>query len=74
MRKEPVRNTDKKILAGVVAGLQETYAPHMNLTLLRVLLALSVLFIHPVSAVLVVAYLLLWVLMPTNERRYGMVR
>ena len=46
----------------------------MNLTLLRVLLALSVLFIHPVSAVLVVAYLLLWVLMPTNERRYGMVR
>lgn len=74
MQKELVRNTNKKLIAGVVVGLGETYAPQMNLTLLRLLVALTVLFIHPISAVIVAAYLLLWYMMPTNERTYGLVR
>ena len=68
MNKELVRNPNKKLIAGVVAGLQEVYAPQMNLTLLRMLVALAVLFIHPILAVLVAAYLLLWVLMPTPQK------
>ncbi len=57
---------------GVVAGVQETYAPHLNLRL-RVLFAVSLVFV-PLTPMLVVTCLKLWTVLPGPELRPGVTR
>ncbi len=41
MERKPIRDMDTKVLGGVMAGLQRTYAPQLELSLLRVLVAVG---------------------------------
>lgn len=68
MKNELTRNVNNKKIAGIIAGIQAAYLPHMDLTLLRVLVALVAAFIAPLSPIIVTAYLVLWVLLPESPR------
>ncbi|WP_261663385.1 PspC domain-containing protein [Deinococcus sp. Marseille-Q6407] len=57
------RDESRKMLAGVVAGLQRRYLPQTDLTLLRVLVVLLGIMTGA-APFLMVAYVLLWILAP----------
>lgn len=59
MEKELQLDRSRKMLAGVVAGVQRTYLPKVDLAVLRAGLVLLVAFVHPLSALIVSMYGLL---------------
>ncbi|CAM3965904.1 PspC domain-containing protein [Deinococcus marmoris] len=65
MEKKLIRDMDRKVLGGVVAGLQRLYAPQVDLSLLRVAAAVLAVCIPPV----IVAYAALWVIAPHSDQR-----
>lgn len=60
MKEELVLDRDRKMLAGVVAGLQRTYLSSVDLAVLRALVVLAAVFIHPLTPVIVGMYAVLW--------------
>ncbi|GGO34097.1 PspC domain-containing protein [Deinococcus humi] len=69
MEKKLIRDMDRKVLGGVVAGLQRTYAPQMDLSLLRVLVAVGSILLLPITPAVIVAYGVLWIVAPRSDRR-----
>ncbi len=65
MEKKLIRDMDRKVLGGVVAGLQRLYAPQVDLMLLRVGAAAVAVCLPPV----IVAYAALWIIAPRSDRR-----
>ncbi|QFP78078.1 PspC domain-containing protein [Deinococcus sp. AJ005] len=65
MEKKLIRDMDRKVLGGVVAGLQRLYAPQVDLMLLRVVAAVLAVCIPPV----IVAYAALWIIAPRSDQR-----
>ncbi|MBB6016322.1 PspC domain-containing protein [Deinococcus radiopugnans] len=68
MEKKLIRDMNRKVLGGVVAGLQRSYAPQMDLSLLRVLVAVGGVLIPPLTPVVIVAYGVLWIVAPRSDR------
>lgn len=58
------RDTSRKLIAGVIAGIQREFLPHIDLTLLRVIVGCATVFITPLTPFLVGLYILLWILTP----------
>lgn len=69
MKKELTRDMDRKVLGGVVAGLQRAYAPRADLSVLRVAVAAGGLLLPPLAPAVLVAYGVLWVGAPRSDRR-----
>lgn len=64
MKKELVLDRNRKMLAGVIAGVQRTYVPNFDLVVLRALVVLAAVFIHPLTPVIMGMYAVLWYFMP----------
>lgn len=64
MEKKLIRDMNRKVLGGVVAGLQRIYAPQIDLALLRVMAVVVAVCIPPV----IVAYGALWVIAPRPDQ------
>lgn len=64
MQKELQLDRNRKMLAGVVAGVQRTYLPNVDLAVLRALVVLAAAFIHPLTPVMMGMYALLWYMLP----------
>lgn len=65
MEKKLIRDMDRTVLGGVVAGLQRLYAPQVDLSVLRVAAAVVAVCLPPV----IVAYVALWVITPRSDQR-----
>ena len=65
MEKKLIRDMDRKVLGGVVAGLGRLYAPQVDLAVLRVVTAVVAVCVPPV----IVAYAALWVIAPRSDGR-----
>ncbi|WP_156953208.1 PspC domain-containing protein [Deinococcus frigens] len=66
-----MRDLDRKILGSVMAGLQQSYAPQTDLSLLRALVAAGSLLIPPLAPAVVVAYGVLWAVTPRPDNQRG---
>ena len=64
MKKELRLDRNRKMLAGVIAGVQRTYLPNVDLAVLRALVVLAAVFIHPLTPVILGMYAVLWFLLP----------
>ena len=69
MEKKLIRDMDRKVLGGVVAGLQRVYAPQMDLSLPRVLVAVGSVLLLPITPAVIVAYGVLWIVAPRSDWR-----
>lgn len=63
-----VRPRDNRMIAGVCAGLARRFG--LSVGLVRLLFVLSVLLPGPQ----VIIYIVLWILMPNEDKYYGSVR